>query len=199
MQTTEKILSPLESLQVIRETIDIAKRTFRDNGFHFLLWGWLVAIASLVHWYLATNNLHEHPEMAWGIMVIIGMPAAIIREWRREKNKREPNVFSQWYNMIWLGFGISMILAITLAVKNHLSPTPFILILMGFATFMSGIMLKFRPLIFGAIVIWAGALWCLFLSDVQHLLVQGACAIFGYLLPGYLLNQEVKKGHVPGA
>lgn len=198
MQTTDKILSPLESLQVIRETIDIAKRTFRDNGFHFLLWGWLVAIASLVNWYLATYNLHEQPEMAWGVMVIIGMPAATIREWRREKIKREPNVFSRWYFMIWLGFGISMALAIPMAVKNHLSPIPSILILMGFATFMSGIMLKFRPLILGAIVIWAGALWCLFLSDVQYLLVQAACAIFGYLLPGYLLNQEVKKGHVPG-
>ncbi|HAD13307.1 MAG TPA: hypothetical protein DCF33_12830 [Saprospirales bacterium] len=198
MEHTDKILSPQESLKVIRETIDIAKRTFRDNGFHFLLWGWLVAIASLVHWYLWSNSLHERPELAWGIMVLIGMPAAFIREWRREKVKRDSNLFHQWYNMIWLGFGISMALALPLAVRSQLSPTPIILILMGFATFVSGVMLGFRPLVLGAVIIWVGALGCLFLTDMQHLLVQAACAIFGYLLPGYLLNQEVKKGHVSG-
>ena len=77
--------------------------------------------------------------------------------------------------------------------RGGLSPVPFILILVGFATFMSGVLLRFRPLIFGAAVIWAGALWCLFLSPPQHLLLQAATAVLGYLIPGYLLNAQSRR------
>ncbi|MDX1913769.1 MAG: hypothetical protein SFV22_19895 [Saprospiraceae bacterium] len=196
MEQAEKTLTPQESLRVIRETIDLAKRSFHDNGFHFLLWGWLVVLASSVHWYLQTNALHPNPEIAWGVMVIIGLPAALIREWRRSKKVKSPNLFHQWYGLIWLGFGISMAIAIPFTVRNGLSPIQPILILTGFATFMSGIILGFRPLIIGAITIWAGALWCLFLLPEQHLLVQAGCAILGYLLPGYMLNHQMRRNHV---
>ncbi|MBK6997652.1 MAG: hypothetical protein IPH31_23240 [Lewinellaceae bacterium] len=197
MEQTEKALSPQESLRVIRNTIDLAKRSFRDNGFHFLLWGWLVVLASAAHWYLLVNRLHPNPEIAWAVMVVIGMPAALIREWRRGKQIQAPNLFHQMYGMIWLGYGISMGLAIPLAAKSGFSPVPIILVLTGFATFMSGIILSFKPLVFGAAAIWAGALWCLFLSPEQHLLVQAASAVFGYLLPGYLLNHQMRESNVP--
>lgn len=197
MEHIEKTLSPQESLRVIRETIDIAKRSFRDNGFHFLLWGWLVVIASTVHWYLLVNNLHPNPEIAWAVMVVIGMPTALIREWLRAKQEHSPNLFHQWYGLIWLGYGISMGLSMPLAISKGLSPVPFILVLTGFATFMSGVMLGFKPLVFGAITIWAGAVGCFFLSSDQHLLVQAVCAVLGYLLPGYLLNHQTRKSDVP--
>lgn len=201
MEQTEKALSPQESLRVIRETIDVAKRTFRDNGFHFLLWGWLVVVASATHWYLLVNHLHPNPEIAWAVMVVIGMPAAFVREWFRAKQTQTqtPNLFHRIYGMIWFGYGISMVLAIPLAASSGHSPVPFILVLTGFATFMSGIILRFKPLVFGAATIWAGALWCLFLTPDQHLLVQAASAIFGYLLPGYLLNHQMREGHVSRA
>jgi len=199
MEQTEKALSPQESLRVIRNTIDLAKRSFRDNGFHFLLWGWLVVLASAVHWYLLVNRLHPNPQIAWAVMVVIGMPAAFIREWLRKRETQTPNLFHRMYGFIWLGYGISMVLTIPLAANSGHSPVPFILVLTGFATFMSGIILNFKPLIFGAATIWAGALWCLFLSSDQHLLVQAASAVFGYLLPGYLLNHQMRETNVPGA
>jgi hypothetical protein len=195
MQSTEKTLNPQESLRVIRETIDLAKRSFHDNGFHFLLWGWLVVLASMIHWYLQTKQLHPNPEIAWMVMVVIGVPAALIREWLRSKKEKTSNLFHQWYGLIWLGFGISLVISIPFTVRSGLSPVALILILSGFATFMSGVILRFRPLIFGAITIWAGAVGCLFLAPEQHLLVQAACAVLGYLLPGYLLNQQMRHAN----
>ncbi|MBK6993404.1 MAG: hypothetical protein IPH31_00205 [Lewinellaceae bacterium] len=85
----------------------------------------------------------------------------------------------------------------SLGSQKRLFPVPIILVLTGFATFMSGIILSFKPLVFGAAAIWAGALWCLFLSPGQHLLVQAASAVFGYLLPGYLLNHQMRESNVP--
>ncbi len=197
MEHSEKALSPQESLRVIRETIDVAKRSFQENGFHFLLWGWLVVIASTAHWYLLSNQLHPNPEIAWALMVVVGMPAAFIREWFYAKKKRSSNLVHRWYGLLWLGYGISMAISIPLAVRAGFSPVPFILVLTGFATFVSGVMMGFKPLIFGAVVFWAAALWCMFLSNEQHLLMQAASTVFGYLIPGYLLNHEMRKSNVP--
>lgn len=196
MDNFEKSLSPQESLRIIRETIDIAKRTFRDNGFHFLLWGWLVVAASSAHYYLAENQLISRPDMAWMLMVVVGVPVALLYEWRRSKKKKPESVLHNWYGLIWLGFGISMIISIPMAVRSGISPIPFILVLVGFATFMSGVLLRFTPLMIGAAVMWAGALWCLFLTPSQHLLVQAGCAVLGYLVPGYLLNAQSRSRHV---
>ncbi len=196
MDNIEKSLSPQESLRVIRETIDLAKHSFRDNGFHFLLWGWLVAIASAAHYYLAEIQHAARPDMAWMIMVVVGVPVAFIYEWRRGKKEKTKNILHDWYGLIWLGFGISMMLTIPLAVRGGLSPIPFILVLVGFATFMSGVLLRFTPLFIGAAVMWAGALWCMFLTPSQHLLVQAGASVLGYLVPGYLLNAQSRSRHV---
>lgn len=195
MENEEKSLSPQESLRVIRETIDLARHSFHENGFHFLLWGWLVVFASVANYYFVEVHPVPNPGSAWMIMVIIGMPVAMFREWRRSKQEKTRNIVHDWYGMIWLGFGVSMLLVIPMAVSHGLSPVPFILVLVGFATFMSGILLRFKPLLFGAAVIWAAALWCLFLTPSQHLLAQAGSAILGYLLPGYLLNQQ-SNAHV---
>jgi len=196
MENTEKTLSPQESLRVIRETIDLAKHSFRENGFHFLLWGWLVVIASAGHYYLAVIQHYARPEMAWMVMVVVGMPVALIYEWRRGKREKTENLVRDWYGLVWLGFAISMIITIPTAVRGGLSPIPFILVLIGFATFISGMLLRFTPLFFGAAVMWAGALWCMFLTPNQHLLVQAGTAVLGYLIPGYLLNAQSRQRHV---
>ena len=198
MEYEDKTLSPQESLRVIRETIDLAKQSFHENGFHFLLWGWLVAVASAMNYYFIAIQPTEQANMAWLIMVVVGVPAAFIYEWRRSRRGRTENVVHNWYGLIWLGFGISMIISIPMAVRGGISPVPFILVLVGFATFMSGVLLRFTPLYIGAAVMWAGALWCMFLAPVQHLLVQAGTALLGYLIPGYLLNAQSRRRHVPG-
>lgn len=196
MENTEKTLTPQESLRVIRETIDLAKHSFRENGFHFLLWGWLVVVASAGNYYLAEIQHHARPEMAWMVMVVVGLPVAFIYEWVRGKREKTENLVRDWYGLVWLGFAISMFITIPTAVRGGLSPIPFILVLVGFATFISGMLLRFTPLFFGAAVMWAGALWCMFLTPTEHLLVQAGTAVLGYLIPGYLLNAQSRRRHV---
>ena len=198
MEQIEKALSPQESLRVIQDTIDLAKRSAQENGFHFLLWGWLIVMASIANWYLITHPIYRQPEMVWSIMVLVGMPASLIREWMRAaKKEHSSNVIHKWYGWTWLGFAISMMISIPFAARNGISPVPFILVLTGFATFISGLLLNFKPLLFGAAVIWACGLWCLFLSPEHHLLMQAAAAAFGYLIPGYLLNHQTRTTDVP--
>ena len=193
MQQEEKVLSPQESLRVIRETIDLAKQNVGDNGFHFLLWGWLVVLAGSLSYYLETVLLRSDHYMAWMVMVVIGLPAALIYVWRRGKRQKAENLVSNWYGMVWLSAGITMPLIIAFALSGGLSPTHFIMAVLGMAVFISGVLLRFRPLLAVAVVMWAGALLCLWLPVTLHSLVMVGAAVLGYLAPGYLLSRKYAR------
>jgi len=197
MENEEKVLNPQESLRIIRETIDLAKNSIREDGFHFLLWGWLVVGASSANYYFSViaGWPPEKAALIWLCMVVVGVPAAFIYEWRRERQEKTENVVRDWYGKVWQAFGISLILIIFLAAYNNASPIPNILVLVGFALFVSGAILRFRPLYFGAIAMWVAAVVCRQLSPEQQLLAQAAATALGYLVPGYMLNQKTRTKH----
>ena len=49
MENSEKTLTEQESLLLIGQMIQHTKQTVQENGFIFLLWGWLVFAASISH------------------------------------------------------------------------------------------------------------------------------------------------------
>jgi hypothetical protein len=193
MEDSSSVLSPEQSLQVIRQTIEIAKRRVQDSGFHLLLWGALLVAAGLVDFYMGLQPNPSHPHIAWGIISIVGIPLSIIYEVRRTRTRVERNTINLWYGMIWLGFGISMPILIIAAVSQGISPTPFIMAMTGFAIFMSGTLLQFRPLVFGSVVIWVGALLCALSQPKWHSLIMAIAIGLGYLVPGYLLNRTKRS------
>ena len=52
----EESFSPEESLQVIQTMIEKTKSKVVDNSFYFLLWGWLVFIASIGQFIVDRNS-----------------------------------------------------------------------------------------------------------------------------------------------
>lgn len=196
MEKDEKMLTPEESLRVIRETIDLAKRGVGENGFQFLWWGWLVVIACLVEYYLLVHNYGEKAHLAWIVMPVLGAPVSILYEWRRDQKQQDRNLVRELYGYLWLGFVVSLTLALIISVRHAMPPVPMVLILAGFSTFMSGILIRFRPLVFGGAVLWAGAVLCLWMPVQEQSLVQAGAITLGYLVPGYWLNQRARKAHV---
>jgi hypothetical protein len=124
------------------------------------------------------------------VMPLIGVPIAIIYEVRRSKVIAQRNTVHQWYGYTWLGYAITLPFLIAFAIQSAVSPTPVILAVTGFAIFVSGIILQFRPLIFGAAAIWAGALCCLLVPNVWYALVMAISIALGYLVPGFLLYRS---------
>lgn len=185
-------LSPEDSLRVISKTIENAKRRVQENGFYLLLWGTLVVIAGLLDFYLNWKGSEMgYKHYAWMIMPVLGIAATIVYEIRRQQREpREGNAFNRLYAMVWLGYGITLPLLIFYTVQAGLSPTPPILAATGFAIFLSGQILNFRPLTLGAVPIWAGALLTMATASLWHSLIMAVVTGIGYLIPGYLLNRS---------
>ena len=69
--------------------------------------------------------------------------------------------------------------------------TPYILLLAGFPTFLSGFIIRFKPLIFGGICFWIVALLVNFAGPDLAPLGTPVAMLLGYLIPGYMLKHRV--------
>ncbi len=192
MEAQEKNLSHTESLAIIQNMISMAKNSVTDDGFHFMLWGVLVIAASLAQYLLATVVNYQHNELPWLIMPVIGVPVALIYEWIKKRDEKVKTHFDTLFGLLWLAIGIAIFSVIFISVKGGLSPIPFILVVVGVGTFVSGNILKFKPLILGGILFWIAALGASFVAPVTQLLINGIATFIGYIIPGLLLWKNYK-------
>lgn len=192
METPEKNLSHTESLAIIQNMIATAKNSITDDGFHFMLWGVLVIAASLAQYLLAVVFNYEHNELPWLIMPAIGIPSAFIYEWRKKRHEKVQSHFDTIFGLLWAAVGITIFCVIFISVKNGLSPIPFILTITGLGTFVSGTILKFKPLTWSGPLFWIAAIGASFLPAIDQLLINSIAIFIGYIIPGILLWKNYK-------
>ncbi len=195
-RSEEKVLTPQEGFEVIRQMIELAKRDVRDDGFHFLLWGAIVAVSALTEWYLQNMTETENVWLPWFILPAVGGLTSLLREWKRERTKRSESVIRKWYGQIWLAFVVCLAFALFYSIWHQRPPIPLVLMLSAFATYLSGVLLQFAPLRWGSLALFAGGVLCFLLMPSQHSLVMVAAIVLGYLLPGFLLNHQYRNRYV---
>lgn len=184
----EKSLSNEESLKIITQMIHTAQGSFQGVSFHFLLWGWVVAAANLVQYYLAQFTNYEHPYMVW----LISIPAGIVSMIYGIRSKSKMTVVTYSGSLIkwiWMAFGICLIIVIFSQAFGPTIPAV-ILLITGFATFTSGLVIKFKPLIIGGSTFWIFAAIALSMDFSYSSLISAFAIIVGYLVPGYMLKNQ---------
>ena len=178
METEEKMMTGEESLKVITEMINKTKVNIRQGSFHLLFWGWLIFGCSLLEYTLYKFTDIRNSWYIW-LLIIPGVFVSLIYGYASGKKSRIFTYADKLYMSIWIGF----FLAATVA--------PFILLLAGYSTFMSGVTIKFRPLIAGGISFWILTIISRFLGPDLAPLAVPAAMLTGYLIPGYLLKRKV--------
>ncbi len=192
METNEKVLKPEESLQIIEKMINRTKGNLHDNSFYFLLWGWIVLIGILGHTILANFTDFAKPYLSW-LIIIPGMIINIIYAMRQGKKQSITTHVDKVNFMIWIAFLVSYTITLVFMSKLNYNIVPIIFLLTGNATFLTGIVIKFKPLIWGGIVFWIGAIGLFTLPGNLNIFVPPVAIILGYLIPGYLLKYQNKR------
>ena len=177
-----------KSLQIIEEMIGKAKNEYSENGFMYLLWGWLVLIASIGH-YLLLQAGYPYPYATWALMPLGGILSAIysIRLNRVQRVKTYTDTVMQY---TWTAFLVVLGIILFMMSRLQINTYPVIMALYGIPTFISGGVLKHKPLVIGGMLCWALSLASFFVPfDVQLLLL--AAAVSGaYIVPGHLLRKK---------
>jgi len=188
----EKELSPKESLDLINSMIGKARERYTDNSFHFLLWGWLVILASVLHYWFAVEAIIEEPQMAWIIMPI-GAIISTVYGIRQDKRARVTHYTDKLYGWLWMSIGVSMVIIIVNGQYLNFQIIPLILMVAGIGTFVSGSMMKVKILQLGAICLWVGSIAAFQFEELYQLPINALSIAIGYLLPGYIMKSKAKK------
>ena|SRR3984893_5721985 len=199
-ETSDENFSPQQSLAVIHSMIETAKNQFSENGHLYLLWGWIVFICSLAQFFLLSVFQSPYHYMVWMLtwLAFIYQIFYLIKEKRREKVR---TYASRITGFVWIVFVILMFLFAFL-FGNELGNnyykvmSPGFLALYGMPTFLSGIILKFRPLILGGIGCWLLSIIALYTPYNYQLLLLSVAMIIAWIIPGYLLRTKYKKVNV---
>jgi hypothetical protein len=100
------------------------------------------------------------------------------------------------YMWTWMGFLIAGIVLFIVQSDRLENVTPYILLLAGFPTFVSGFIIKFKPLIAGGICFWIIAIIVHFAGPSIAPLGTPVAMLIGYLIPGYMLKNKVNHDKV---
>ena len=195
MENNEKMMTGEESLKIITEMINRTKVNIRQGSFHLLFWGWLITVCSLSEWVITNLTHYAHPYYVW-ILVIPGAFVSMIYgavTGRKAKVHTYADVLYMW---TWIGFLFAAIVLFIVQSDRMENITPYILLLAGFPTFLSGFIVKFKPLIVGGICFWVIAILVHFAGPSLALLGTPVAMLTGYLIPGYMLRNKVNHDTV---
>lgn len=185
-------LSEKESLKIIEGMILKAKGNVVSNQFYFIMWGWAIALINLFVYFSQTLYEFPYAHFAWILClplgIYTGIHASIKAKMRPVKTHLE-----DMFSYMWLAFFVMVIIIAGAGPKIGFNINPLIVLITGFPTFITGIAIKFKPLIYGGAAFWLFAVLGFALPFEYHPLVGAAAIIVGYLVPGYLLKQKVKN------
>jgi len=190
MENNEKIMTGEESLRIITEMINKTKVNIRQGSFHLLFWGWLIFACSLSEYLLYKFTDFPNAWYVW-LFVIPGVFVSMIYGFVTGRKTKVHTYADMLYMWTWIGFLIAAIVLFIVISERIESIAPYILILAGIPTFVSGFIIKFKPLIIGGSTFWILALVAQFAGPSIAPLAVPVAMLTGYLIPGYMLKRKV--------
>ncbi|MBP1669512.1 MAG: hypothetical protein H6Q21_1878 [Bacteroidetes bacterium] len=190
MENSEKF-NEESALKVISAMIEAARSDVRDNHFFYLLWGFLVLGASLLEYCLITFAKYPHHYIGWPVLMGAGMIVSLVYATRKYRRSDSSTYVGGFFKYFFLAWSISLLLLLGFIIpgENQLVQ-PIILAMYALATFVSGGILRFKPLIWGGIIAWAAAIASFFSPFPVQLLITAATVVIAYIIPGFLLKRR---------
>jgi hypothetical protein len=189
MNTEKENLDPKQSLELITSMINQAKGNMQNGSFYFLLWGWVITLCNLGMYYLFKyTEYKQYAPLVWTLSI----PAWIITIIYANRQEKKAGMLthldriSMW---LWIGMAITILPAWIFGAQTNWMVNAIILMPVGMATFLSGIIIRFRPLILGGITFWIAGILCYIVGPIEQYLVGAVAIVFGHLVPGYLLKK----------
>ncbi|MFY7963817.1 MAG: hypothetical protein ACOVO1_02875 [Chitinophagaceae bacterium] len=215
-----KQMTGKESLDIINEMIQKAKATYHDKGISALLWGTVVTIASSVSFCQMNFNFSIGFDIWLIVLfAIIPQIIFSIKEGKKIKVKKYEDetidivwmvygisIFCLVFYQNIIPYSSSKIInnegwELTKHYFNNSTSDkvikPFVpsvfslyLILYALPTLVTGVIKKFKPMIFGAIICYAMFIISCFTESKYDMLCGATAAIFCWLIPGIILRKK---------
>ena len=187
-----KEMTATESLQLITETFNKSRKgILRNSAKYFMLWGALLTITSLAIFLLWHFSGKPQWNFLWFAMPLIGYPlAALLGKY----NVAVPqNEVSKMLSGVWSVFGAFAITLSAIAVcLVPMNVSLIIVIIMGLAECISGVLLKNWPIIVGGFLLGVcGAVFAMLVHSEAQLLIFTLGGVL-LLVTGMIMKLQYK-------
>jgi hypothetical protein len=185
-------LSPEKSLELITQVITQARNKFEENGFIYMFWGALIAIASISQFVLLKNEYYDISWYPYLLMPVGAIYSTIYYSKKKRKNKQ--NLVSKIVSALWIVLSINMML-LGFLFANNLKENliPIILILLSIGIIVSGTSVKSKLLLYSGIFIALSSFLGFYLEWIFQPLLMGVVSIITILIPGIILMVQHKR------
>lgn len=189
---TEKKMNSEESILLIQRMINTAKEELEDSSFYYLLWGWLVFIACVIHFILIKVSF-QIDSIGWMILMPLGAIISFIYGYRQGKKQRFQSYITDIMKYVLIAFLVSLFIVLLFMGELGLGTYPMVMLIYGIWLFISGGALKFRPLILGGLINWTLAIIAMFFDFEKQLFILALAVLLGYIIPGHMLRLKYRK------
>jgi hypothetical protein len=195
--------SPEESLLLINSMITKAQNKFAENGYLYLLWGWVVFICGILQFVLLHFFNYKQHYQVWMITwLVIIYQIFYLR--KAEKQKVVKTYYDEVIGYVWTTFVAAMFLiGFAISKTSSIFPnyyqlyTPCILVMYGIPVFLSGVLLRFKPLMVGGIGCWllsiAASSSLVTLNYHYQLLFIPVAMLVAWIIPGYIMRKKYSQ------
>ena len=198
----EENFSPTDSLSLIESMLRQAKSAEKDNGMGWILWGWLLFLASTAH-YIAIQLRWQYGQYIWlafGIVAGVLMLYTVANKILNKRKRKVQTYTGQLLSKLTLAFFISLVVmvygnAVTGIQKDGLN-FGFLLLLYAFWMFIYAAAFRFTLFYWGAALNWLGAVVIFYFRErlgAEVLLVHSVCVGLGYIIPGHIAYNNFHK------
>ena len=190
-----------QSVQVIKEMLELSQTRLKSDGILFLVWGWSSAISYFFLYYLP-GRIAIGYWLAKGIHVLkILLPLIVILYtiyYLYQQNKRVSTYIGISVRYVWITVIASMV-AINLIQFNVLGRInfelqhPIFMILIAFGTIMTGSMIRYKLVVAGGIVFGLLAYLSSYFGLQEQLLIESIAWLIAFVIPGHILFAQRNK------
>lgn len=188
-----------QSLQVIKEMIQVSRKKLKNDGILFILWGWISFITYFLE-YLAQSVPHTYQLTLFKryvsvLLPIIGIIYSVVYIVR--KNRKATTYIGTALRYVWISMFAGMIL-INLIQNNVLHKItfelqlPIFMVLVAFAIVVTGGILRYKMIIAGGIIFGLLAYMASWFQLNTQLLIESIAWFIAFIIPGHILYAKRK-------
>ena len=185
-----------EQINIINSTINKTRENLRPLSINLIFWGVMINLMSVFHYFF--EYIVEYSRYSvilyWTIFPLIGMVFTIRWNIKRGIKKGYETVLDRTIKIIWAVFGLGWLIILMYSIIVGKSPVPLILFLLGLVLVMNGLIIKFKPITIGGIILFIFVFYLFIEPSINYLVVNMIGVTLGMFIPGLLLNRMKSSG-----
>ena len=191
----DKVLTEKESLDLISQMIRNTRSRLEDNsGIPFLIWGYTTVIVAVVVWSLVTTSGNYLWHWLWFAIPVFGGTLWLLHNKKQLNNRSRVITFiDRAISHVWMVFGIASFMISIISFLTYIPILFIVLLTMGMATAITGLIIRFKPIIFSGFIGILFSPLCVIVRDTSSILIFAAIFVLMMVIPGHMLNYTAKR------